>query len=46
MMKLEIPSVEDIPAVAVRFLKEVGHRKIFAFDAEMGAGKTLSFWEC
>ena len=40
MIKLQIPTVEDIPEVAVEFLNEVGHRKIFAFDAQMGAGKT------
>ena len=40
MIKLQIPTVEDIPKVAVEFIDEVGHRKIFAFDAEMGTGKT------
>ncbi len=40
MIKLQIPTVEDIPKVAIEFLNEVGHRKIFAFDAQMGAGKT------
>ena len=40
MIKLHIPTVEDIPKVAVEFINEVGHRKIFAFDAQMGAGKT------
>ena len=40
MIKLTIPTIEDIPNVALEFLDEVGHRKIFAFDAQMGAGKT------
>ena len=40
MIKLTIPTIEDIPNVALEFLDEVGHRKIFAFDARMGAGKT------
>lgn len=35
-----IQSTLDIPAAAVQFLEDFGHRKIFAFDAEMGAGKT------
>ena len=40
MIKLTIPTIEAIPNVALEFLDEVGHRKIFAFDAQMGAGKT------
>ena len=40
MIKLTIPTIEDIPNAALEFLDEVGHRKIFAFDARMGAGKT------
>ena len=40
MIKLTIPTIEDIPNAAIEFLDEVGHRKIFAFDAQMGAGKT------
>lgn len=40
MIKLTIPTIEDIPNAAREFLDEVGHRKIFAFDAQMGAGKT------
>jgi len=40
MIKLTIPTIEDIPNAALEFLDEVGHRKIFAFDAQMGAGKT------
>jgi len=40
MIKLTIPTIEDIPNAALEFLDEVGLRKIFAFDARMGAGKT------
>ncbi|MBL4862333.1 MAG: tRNA (adenosine(37)-N6)-threonylcarbamoyltransferase complex ATPase subunit type 1 TsaE [Crocinitomicaceae bacterium] len=39
-MEIQIDSVEAIPGAAKEFLDAVGHRKIFAFDAEMGAGKT------
>ncbi|MFT5779039.1 MAG: tRNA threonylcarbamoyladenosine biosynthesis protein TsaE [Crocinitomicaceae bacterium] len=39
-MQINIESPLDIPSAAKKFLDEVGHRKIFAFDAEMGAGKT------
>lgn len=35
-----IESTSDIPRVAKQFLDDFGHRKIFAFDAPMGAGKT------
>lgn len=35
-----IRSLEDIPSVAKEFLDDYGHRKVFAFDAPMGAGKT------
>lgn len=35
-----IQSLEDIPSVAKEFLDDFGHRKVFAFDAPMGAGKT------
>lgn len=35
-----IESIEDLPNVAKQFLDDYGHRKVFAFDAPMGAGKT------
>lgn len=35
-----IVTTADIPAVAKAFLDDFGHRKVFAFDAPMGAGKT------
>lgn len=40
MINIEIETLLDIPRAAKEFLDAVGHRKIFAFDAEMGTGKT------
>lgn len=37
---MEIESIEDLPRAAMEFIEAVGHRKTFAFQAEMGAGKT------
>lgn len=39
-MEIQIQSIQDLPYAAKTFLDEVGHRKVFAFDAEMGTGKT------
>lgn len=39
-MDIHIQTTNDIPGAAKAFLDEVGHRKVFAFDGEMGAGKT------
>ena len=39
-MEIAIENVADIPRAAQTFLNEFDHRKIFAFDAEMGTGKT------
>ncbi|HLU88116.1 MAG TPA: tRNA (adenosine(37)-N6)-threonylcarbamoyltransferase complex ATPase subunit type 1 TsaE [Taishania sp.] len=39
-MKFELPDLARIPHIASQFLVELGHRKIFAFEAEMGTGKT------
>lgn len=39
-LEIQIDSLNDIPRAAKEFLDNVGHRKIFAFDAEMGMGKT------
>ncbi len=39
-MEINIQSIQDLPYAAKTFLDKVGHRKIFAFDAEMGTGKT------
>mgnify|MGYP002628211817 FL=1 len=35
-----IETTSDIPRIAKQFLEDYGHRRVFAFDAEMGAGKT------
>lgn len=35
-----IHSLDDLPRVAKEFMEDFGHRKVFAFDAPMGAGKT------
>lgn len=39
-LEIRIESVSNIPRAAKEFLDTVGHRKVFAFDAEMGIGKT------
>lgn len=39
-MEIQIDSLQDIPGAATTFLETVGHRRVFAFDAEMGTGKT------
>jgi tRNA threonylcarbamoyladenosine biosynthesis protein TsaE len=39
-MEINIDSIEDLPRAAMEFIDAVGHRKIFAFRADMGAGKT------
>ena len=39
-LEIRIESVNDIPGAAKEFLDTFGHRKVFAFDAEMGSGKT------
>ena len=39
-MEINIDSIEDLPRAAMEFIDAVGHRKIFAFHADMGAGKT------
>lgn len=39
-MQFTIHSLHEIQDVAARFLSELEHRKVFAFDAEMGTGKT------
>lgn len=39
-MQFTIHSLHEIQDVAARFLSEFEHRKVFAFDAEMGTGKT------
>ena len=39
-MEIKIETLNDLPFAATEFIKQVGHRKIFAFNAEMGCGKT------
>ena len=39
-MTYHIQDLNEIPHYAGLFLKDFGHNKIFAFDAEMGTGKT------
>lgn len=39
-MQYTIPDTNSIQAVASQFLTDLGHRKIFAFEAAMGTGKT------
>ena len=39
-MKIEIPSLENLPAAAEKFLAAAGERRVFAFYGKMGAGKT------
>lgn len=39
-MQYIIPDLNSIQTVASQFLTDYGHRKIFAFQAEMGTGKT------
>ncbi len=39
-MTFHLTSLEEIPHVAKQFLDEYGHNTVFAFDGEMGSGKT------
>ncbi|MEY3424670.1 MAG: hypothetical protein RL679_28 [Bacteroidota bacterium] len=39
-MTFPIQNLENIPATAQLFLEAFLHNKVFAFDGEMGAGKT------
>ena len=39
-MTIEVKSVEDLPSAAKFFLEETDNRKVFAFEGQMGAGKT------
>ncbi len=39
-MKIQIDSVEGLPEAAGKLLKAVGDRRVIAFHAPMGAGKT------
>lgn len=39
-MQYVISDINSIQAIASQFLTDFGHRKVFAFEAEMGTGKT------
>jgi tRNA threonylcarbamoyladenosine biosynthesis protein TsaE len=39
-MTYTIEHLSDLPRTAQLFLEDFGHTKIFAFDGEMGVGKT------
>jgi len=39
-MKLRIKSIESIHVTAQQFINQIGENTIFAFNGEMGAGKT------
>lgn len=39
-MEINIDSIDDLPRAALEFIDAVGHWKVFAFSADMGAGKT------
>jgi tRNA threonylcarbamoyladenosine biosynthesis protein TsaE len=39
-MQIEVNSLSELPGAASRFLNEIEHRRVFAFEGEMGAGKT------
>lgn len=45
-MTIEIESLSALPGAATAFLEAVGHRKVFAFSADMGAGKTTFIGAC
>lgn len=39
-MDIHLESPDALQGAALEFLEAVGHRKVFAFEAEMGIGKT------
>lgn len=39
-MEYLISNVDEVPSIAAQFLNDFGHRKVFAFHAQMGTGKT------
>ena len=39
-MNIEINTLSDLPSAAMKFLEETDNRKVFAFNGQMGAGKT------
>ena len=39
-MIIELKTIDDLPFAAKTFLEETDNRKVFAFDGQMGVGKT------
>jgi tRNA threonylcarbamoyladenosine biosynthesis protein TsaE len=39
-MNIELNTLADLPSAAMKFLEETDNRKVFAFNGQMGAGKT------
>ena len=39
-MIIELKTIDDLPFAAKTFLEETDNRRVFAFDGQMGAGKT------
>jgi len=39
-MIIELKTIDDLPFAAKTFLEETDNRKVFAFEGQMGAGKT------
>ena len=40
MTTLEIQSLDNINQTAQKFIEQIGNRTVFAFNGQMGAGKT------
>jgi tRNA threonylcarbamoyladenosine biosynthesis protein TsaE len=40
VFKLEVNNLEELPAAASAFITALNGKKVFLFDAQMGAGKT------
>lgn len=39
-LKIEMPSLRDLPQAARKFVEQMGDETVYAFRGEMGAGKT------
>ncbi len=39
-MEIEITNLSELPEKSMLFFNELNHRKVIAFDGQMGAGKT------
>ena len=44
-MEITISDISDLPRAARAFIDAIGHRRLFAFYGEMGAGKTTFITE-